>query len=750
MLNFNKRTSHLQSQPNLIRSFILYVVIPGGLAILAVHTLFPDVVPPDDPVSYALLLRRAGLDERAENHLRQFLPANGYNLVFHRIYQEIYFESISSSSRSETGDDDRVQEIYERLLSTATEEQKDNANYLLGLFWSHRGDSEKALKYFQRVQDPELPFLNNSLGHLFYSIGRHQEALPFFFKGLNDRYSIEASVQNLSNSLLAMKNWSELEKLVTKEQYAQFVPRNVQQTLYLHQGNYRAYISNHFKSFIIHPNWAFILIALSGGILWFWVIRWWDLYEKEPLITSTFVVLAGAFFSHFVFVVRNILDLVLNVEISGNPLNDFLYCVLVIGLVEEVIKFLPVFLVRIFTKKINEPIDWLVYGCLSALGFAVWENYGYLTTYGSSVALPRTFLSLPFHLFLSGTIAVFVAEAPLRNAKPTFMFFMALCLSSLAHGVFDFMLIGPWDVLKNFAFFFVIYFAFFFLFGMTNIQAASPFKNVDREKAKYTPWIFRCFFAIWLLIYFVNSLNLPHELSTTIFLTQDLVPNLGIIWSISIYSTVTIKESWDRDWFKKIFGSESHNETIVLPDTTPLQPGESIKYTSPSQIRFLKFIAYLGFLFIAALSVAAIISHGNGGTFDVSGQYDAFLGVIGLLILCNIILLFLYFQHSVNVVLNSDHICLSWDAYRLKKKMTIAYGDIRRIEIKTLSSQMVIHCNLKRPIKISGTIQRNNLSGLSSDTIDRFSHVNSTKIGAYMLKYDIEAQIAGNRHESVE
>ena len=48
------------------------------------------------------------------------------------------------------------------------------------------------------------------------------------------------------------------------------------------------------------------------------------------------------------------------------------------GLSEEIIKIIPVLIILKTTKFINEPIDYIIYSSISALGFAFIENIQYI------------------------------------------------------------------------------------------------------------------------------------------------------------------------------------------------------------------------------------------------------------------------------------------------------------------------------------------------------------------------------------
>lgn len=120
-------------------------------------------------------------------------------------------------------------------------------------------------------------------------------------------------------------------------------------------------------------------------------------------------------------------------------------CVGVIGFVEEGIKAISAHLVCCFSKRGEGFRPTYVFmsfaGC--ALSFSFLENIQYYIYYGSSVVLPRVFVSSIAHLgfacicsYFSG-IAFRLTKAPIKTAV---FLNLGVIIASLFHGVFDFML----------------------------------------------------------------------------------------------------------------------------------------------------------------------------------------------------------------------------------------------------------------------------------------------------------------------
>ena len=122
----------------------------------------------------------------------------------------------------------------------------------------------------------------------------------------------------------------------------------------------------------------YIVIAIF--IAWIWVdyYRLIDIYENEKLKYFILTFILGC---SSVFIVLGLNKFLLDsfqFELNGEFVNDFLYCIFKIGMVEEIAKTVPFVLIFfLFKKQFNEPIDYLAFISISALGFSAAENVLY-------------------------------------------------------------------------------------------------------------------------------------------------------------------------------------------------------------------------------------------------------------------------------------------------------------------------------------------------------------------------------------
>lgn len=188
-----------------------------------------------------------------------------------------------------------------------------------------------------------------------------------------------------------------------------------------------------------------IYILIAVFIAWIWVdyYRLIDIYEQEKLkyFILTFA-LGGASVLIVLGINRYLIDR-FQFEINGEFANDFLYCVFKIGLIEEFAKSIPFVLIYfIFRKQFTEPVDYLAFISISALGFSAAENALYFNRHGPYIINGRAILSTVGHMFNTALIAYgIICYKFQQNNHGKMQMGMFFFLGVLSHGFYDFWLI---------------------------------------------------------------------------------------------------------------------------------------------------------------------------------------------------------------------------------------------------------------------------------------------------------------------
>lgn len=254
---------------------------------------------------------------------------------------------------------------------------------------------------------------------------------------------------------------------------------------------------------------VFLSALISGG--WYLYLSWLDIYEKESF-RYMFLTFGLACLSTFlVFPISSLIDLT-GWKLHGGFWNDFLYSSVAIGMVEELAKIIPFLIVLRFTKQINESYDYILYGGVSALGFAFVENTMYLQTSELTALNGRALFASVSHMFDTGVICYCMAIARHRGSSMTMGFLLGYILASLAHGFYDFWLISDYGNHWITIFFFFATIHIFSIMKNNLINISEHFDpkvkmRSSRKKQKLINVLVLVMFAGYILLYFLGGIK---------------------------------------------------------------------------------------------------------------------------------------------------------------------------------------------------------------------------------------------------
>ena len=137
-----------------------------------------------------------------------------------------------------------------------------------------------------------------------------------------------------------------------------------------------------------------------------------DTVEKEPGYLLKALVIGGVLAALVSIVLETIGTRLLTAGVnSGSPIFVILLAFLVVAAVEEGTKLF--FLKRRSWKDSNfsHLFDGVVYSAFVSLGFAAFENIGYIFGYGLGVFFARALLAIPGHLGFSVFMGIFYSRA---------------------------------------------------------------------------------------------------------------------------------------------------------------------------------------------------------------------------------------------------------------------------------------------------------------------------------------------------
>ena len=181
-----------------------------------------------------------------------------------------------------------------------------------------------------------------------------------------------------------------------------------------------------------------LVVSFVPGLLWVYFFYRKDKYDPEPI---------GLVLKSFLYGILAVFPAVLFEypfsKIIAQPPNLFvllLLTILVIGLVEEVMKYVVIRYTVYKSDEFNEVVDGIIYMVSAALGFAAFENLLYSSVLGFKVGLIRAFITSLVHASFSGILGYYLGRSKLEE-RPNLVY-IGLVQVVLLHSLYDFLVMG--------------------------------------------------------------------------------------------------------------------------------------------------------------------------------------------------------------------------------------------------------------------------------------------------------------------
>ena len=194
-----------------------------------------------------------------------------------------------------------------------------------------------------------------------------------------------------------------------------------------------------------------------------------DKIEKEPFPLLIKLFLAGIFSAALVLFLTKSLNLIL-------PIHNGVYISFIeVGFLEEISKWICVYLITWKNKEVDYKFDAIVYCIFVSLGFALIENIGYSITYGITTCLLRAIISVPGHAFFAIYMGYYLGIAKMaytnyENSTGSTYTMYSILVPTFLHGIYNYCLLGEND---GFYIFFIIFVISLYILSFKTVNTSS-------------------------------------------------------------------------------------------------------------------------------------------------------------------------------------------------------------------------------------------------------------------------------------
>lgn len=566
-----------------MRKSLIIVIVSFVIAVLLINQ-FVDAPSFDDPKEKLDFVLKEKQDDRLDLIYLEILAKDSLNIDYHYGLIINYF-SFPPSKRVINEKD--LIDIYWNHTDYPDSQANDIGFYCLGLISSMKQDHNNALIYFTQVSNDKLKYLNNSIGRVYSGIKDFDKAEKYYYKAIEAGGNVEGAYSNLINLYYSQQRLDDLYTLLKDRNARKYFPSHLKRYMFLSKYNLIGYFGSVFSYTYQNQNLIGLLGALLVMLCWLFYLRRIDIYEPEKWKHILLIFVLGVIFSEFTFLLSDLNSMFTGFKLNGGVLNDLFYCIIGIGAIEELVKILPVILILKYTKAINEPVDYLIYGSISALGFAFAENLLYFNSYGPHIIMGRALTAVVFHMFLTSLAAYGLMLNKYKSSKGFLTDFLKyFLLAAIIHGLYDFWLMNP--IVNRFGMLSMVILVFclsFFNTLISNSLSNSEFfdEHIYLNRKKLQNYLIYTLSLVLMFQYLAISFKFGHEDGWSSLKNSLLSGGYLIIFISANLGTISIKH---RKWkplqikLPKFTLKLKHNPNDII--------GEEFDITSVSKNRDLR------------------------------------------------------------------------------------------------------------------------------------------------------------------
>jgi RsiW-degrading membrane proteinase PrsW (M82 family) len=452
-LRWNYRHSYRGKLPfwhYTIRNTLVQLTAVVIFLVVLVNVVVPNPYSKNDH-DMAAFAKYRQMPHQAEESYRRLSERYPFILDYHFEYISAHYQREGWASKDGEVDiaSDQVNPVmaYSRLGFERNPYLKDIARLGIGMCDYYEYSFDIAMYQFRGIQTKYMPYRNLFMGRVYLARQQLDSAEYHFRREIALGVVPEPATAALAQMLYVYEadSTDKMIRLMQDPVLGPQVPLFLKRYAYTKRAELFPYLGAVVADWWDNLQWIGLLGALLGTVVWMLFLRRIDTMRRESWLPIITVFAMGAAFSFLGLILYDFVrwDLGFDMSDDGAVGHDFLYCVLGIGVIEELVKIIPFLLLMQFTKRVNSPVSYLLYASFSALGFAFIENIMYFDAGHIGIIHGRVLICNVFHMFATSTIAFGMMLGRYRYGNLQWpFFFLFFILAALMHGFYDFWLVN--------------------------------------------------------------------------------------------------------------------------------------------------------------------------------------------------------------------------------------------------------------------------------------------------------------------
>jgi RsiW-degrading membrane proteinase PrsW (M82 family)/RNase P/RNase MRP subunit p29 len=390
----------------------------------------------------------------------------------------------------------------------------------------------------------KIPYSHYVSGLLCFQ-HRHFKKAEYHFKKELALFGYRNRPVDALGELYYQTNHQKLKSILTNYSFERELSYANKSKFYFSLRQFLPYFATEMAERFKSAYWFAIFTSLLISVVWMIYLRAMDIFKPEKWADILLIFAVGGICTFLCHPIYDFVNYELDFHINGEAGNDFLYCFAVIGGSEELVKFIPWFLLLLFNKSFKEPFDYILYASVSALGFACVENWHYLSEAQNTVN--RMIIAVVSHMFDASIVAYafILMHFKFKHQKWRYALpFVGFILAALSHGFYDFWLISnAVEEYKIITYLFFILSLHIWMFFKNNAINHSQFFNrkVTLNKNYLLDLLTFSILGVWMIEYLLLSSEFGTKIANAGFQYKSMIIGLFLIYMSFALSKVELK-----------------------------------------------------------------------------------------------------------------------------------------------------------------------------------------------------------------